>query len=79
MLARAEPGAAASPYWGHGALGRVAAGLGWQDAQTYIQSGNLVFAGAGAARGLAAALDRAVGASVTFRNLKTLRAVLAMQ
>jgi len=41
-------------------LRTLATELGWQDAQTYIQSGNLVFAARGAAASLSEALERAV-------------------
>ena len=43
-------------------LRALAAGLGWRGAQTYIQSGNLVFAADGEASALAAALERAIAA-----------------
>ena len=43
-------------------LRALAAGLGWRGAQTYIQSGNLVFAADGEAAELAAALEQAIAA-----------------
>ena len=43
-------------------LRALAAELGWRGAQTYIQSGNLVFAAEGEAAALAAALERAIAA-----------------
>lgn len=39
-----------------------AEGLGWQDVQSYIASGNLVFRASGTAAGLAAALEGALAA-----------------
>lgn len=44
------------------ALREVAADLGWQDAQTYLQSGNLVFRARGGSAALATALEGAIGA-----------------
>lgn len=41
-------------------LRQLAAGLSWLDPQTYIQSGNLVFAASGTARSLQAALEPAI-------------------
>jgi len=41
-------------------LRELAEGLGWQQVQTYIQSGNLVFASKGTAGKLAAALEGAI-------------------
>jgi len=43
-------------------LRALAAELGWRGAQTYIQSGNLVFAAEGEAAALAATLERAIAA-----------------
>ena len=42
------------------ALRELASGLGWQDAQSYVQSGNLVFR----ARGTAVTLERALEAAI---------------
>ena len=42
------------------ALRKLAEGLGWQDVQTYIQSGNLVFAASGRASAHQAALEAAI-------------------
>lgn len=47
-------------------LRALAAELGWRGAQTYIQSGNLVFAADGEAAALAAALERAIAARWDF-------------
>lgn len=41
-------------------LRALAAGIGWRNVETYIQSGNLVFAAAGDAHVLAAKLERAI-------------------
>jgi uncharacterized protein (DUF1697 family) len=41
-------------------LRELCADLGWQDVQTHIQSGNLVFTAAGGARALEAAIEKAV-------------------
>jgi uncharacterized protein (DUF1697 family) len=41
-------------------LRSLCTGLGWQDVQTWIQSGNLVFAAAGRAAALESALERAI-------------------
>lgn len=42
-------------------LRALCAALGWEDARTYIQSGNIVFKGAGPAADLEAALEAGIG------------------
>jgi uncharacterized protein (DUF1697 family) len=65
------------------ALRELCAGLGWEDVQTYIQSGNVVFAAAGKATALEKALESAVAERFGFeapamvRTASEWRALLA--
>jgi uncharacterized protein (DUF1697 family) len=47
-------------------LRALCAGLGWAEVETYIQSGNLVFAASGSAAALEAALEQAIAGEFGF-------------
>lgn len=47
-------------------LRELAAALGWRDAQTYVQSGNLVFRARGPSAALGAKLERAIATRLGF-------------